>query len=162
MIGRMPLNKDLQKELQAIRNDPNIPQAYKDLAQDTWGEDGYVSQQHRHSDTAKRIAFTWWLGGNLSSAGVNLTSLFHTTMPFIMSIAKNPAEGTAALIKGFKLASKLTKAFPLSDPKKAGMSRGLQFLDFANKPFDLRKKPAGMNQELFEALQRAQPIAPRS
>ena len=158
MIGRMPLNKELQKELEAIRNDDTIPQAYKDLAQDTWGEDGYVSQQHRLSDRAKRVAFTWWLGGNLSSAGVNLTSLFHTTMPFIMSIAKNPAEGTAALIKGFKLASKLTKEFPLSDPKKAGMSRGLQFLDFANKPFDLRKKPAGMNEELFGALQRALPI----
>jgi len=158
MIARMPLNRRLNNELDAIKNDNTIPQAYKDLAQKTWGEDGYVSQQHRHSDTAKRIAFTWWLGGNLSSAGVNLTSFLHTTMPFIMSIAKNPAEGTAALIKGFKLALKLTKEFPLSDPKKAGMSRGLQFLDFSNKPFDLRKKPAGMDQQLFEALQRAQPI----
>jgi hypothetical protein len=157
LISRMPDNIQLQKEITKAKSDRSIPEPVIQQVEKVWGKDGYLTEEHRIADKFKRGAFVWWLGYNLSSAMVNLVGLVHTTMPYIMAIAKNPAEGTQALIKGVKLAMMMTKRMPFASPEKVGMSRVLQFLDFANKPFDFTTKPDGMPQDIFDMLKSIQP-----
>ena len=157
LISRMPNNIQLQKEITKAKSDKSIPEPVIKQVENVWGKDGYLTEEHRISDQMKRGAFVWWLGYNLSSAMVNLVGLVHTTMPYIMAIAKNPAEGTQALIKGAKLAMMMTKRMPFASAEKVGISRVLQFLDFANKPFDFTTKPAGMPQDIFDMLKSIQP-----
>ena len=157
LISRMPDNIQLQKEIKKAKSDRSIPEPVIQQVEKVWGKDGYLTEEHRVADKFKRAAFVWWLGYNLSSAMVNLVGLVHTTMPYIMAIAKNPAEGTQALIKGVKLATMLTKKMPFASQEKVGMSRVLQFLDFANKPFDFTTKPDGMPQDIFDMLKSIQP-----
>jgi hypothetical protein len=157
IISRMPNNALLQKEIRKAERDSSIPEDVSKQIQDVWGKDGYLSKHSELSDFAKRSAFTFWLGGNLSSAIVNLVGLFHTTLPYMLAIADNPAQAMQALTKGTKIALLMTKQMSIKAPKVGALSWRDKFTQFADRPFDFTKKPAGFSDADWAVLQSIQP-----
>jgi len=157
IISRLPNNALLQKEIRKAERDSSIPEDVSEQIQEVWGKDGYLSKHSELSDFAKRSAFTFWLGGNLSSAIVNLVGLFHTTLPYMLAIAGNPAQALQALTKGTKIALLMTKQMSIKAPKVGALSWRDKFTQFADRPFDFTKKPAGLSDADWAVLQSIQP-----
>ena len=157
IISRLPNNATLQNDIKNARGDRSIPEEVTDQIEKVWGKDGYLTENNKISDLAKRSAFTFWLGGNISSAVVNLVGLGHTTLPYLLASADNPAQAVQALAKGTKIALSMTKQLPIKAPKVGALKWRDKFLQFSDKPFDFINKPAGLTDAEWSVIQNIQP-----
>jgi hypothetical protein len=157
VISRLPNNATLQNDIKKAKGDRSIPEEVTDQIDKVWGKEGYLTESHKISDLAKRSAFTFWLGGNISSAAVNLVGLGHTTLPYLLASADNPAQAMQALTKGTKIALSMTKQLPIKAPKVGALKWRDKFLQFSDKPFDFINKPAGLTDAEWSVIQNIQP-----
>lgn len=106
------------------------------LAKHFEGVNEYSTSPKETGAWLKSVAFMYLLGGNISSAMVNLTQLLHTTSPALTAIAG--ARAIPAMAKGFKQALSM-----------ASLSRSFsQGIDWDNKP-------PNIPQDMWEATKRA-------
>jgi hypothetical protein len=157
IISRLPNNATLQNDIRKAKGDRSIPEEVTDQIDKVWGKEGYLTENQKIADLAKRGAFTFWLGGNISSAVVNLVGLGHTTLPYLLASADNPAQAVQALTKGTKIALSMTKQLPIKAPKVGALKWRDKFLQFSDKPFDFIKKPAGLTDAEWSVIQNIQP-----
>jgi hypothetical protein len=157
IISRLPNNATLQNDIRKAKGDRSIPEEVTDQIDKVWGKEGYLTENQKIADLAKRSAFTFWLGGNISSAVVNLVGLGHTTLPYLLASADNPAQAVQALTKGTKIALSMTKQLPIKAPKVGALKWRDKFLQFSDKPFDFIKKPAGLTDAEWSVIQNIQP-----
>lgn len=157
IISRLPNNATLQNDIRKAKGDRSIPEEVTDQIDKVWGKEGYLTENQKIADLAKRSAFTFWLGGNISSAVVNLVGLGHTTLPYLLASADNPAQAVQALTKGTKIALSMTKQLPIKAPKVGALKWRDKFLQFSDKPFDFINKPAGLTDAEWSVIQNIQP-----
>ena len=157
IISRLPNNATLQNDIKRAKGDRSIPEEVTAQIDKVWGKEGYLTENQNISDLAKRSAFTFWLGGNISSAVVNLVGLGHTTLPYLLASADNPAQAMQALTKGTKIALSMTKQLPIKAPKVGALKWRDKFLQFSDKPFDFINKPAGLTDAEWSVIQNIQP-----
>ena len=157
IISRLPNNATLQNDIKRAKGDRSIPEEVTAQIDKVWGKEGYLTENQNISDLAKRSAFTFWLGGNISSAAVNLVGLVHTTLPYLLASADNPAQAMQALTKGSRIALSMTKQLPIKAPKVGALKWRDKFLQFSDKPFDFINKPAGLTDGEWSVIQKIQP-----
>ncbi len=157
IISRLPNNATLQNDIKDAEGKGNVPEEVTRQIKKVWGKEGYLTETNNLSDLAKRSAFTFWLGGNISSAAVNLVGLVHTTLPYLLASADNPAQAMQALTKGSRIALSMTKQLPIKAPKVGALKWRDKFLQFSDKPFDFINKPAGLTDGEWSVIQNIQP-----
>ncbi len=99
------------------------------IASDKWFK--YTDDPHQEWSTVRRVGFWWYLGGNMSSAALQIFSAVQFTGPMLAQFSNTP-KTVAALAKAFKDAS-----FMLTNSQlKSG---GGTFIDWDKAPADLKE-----------------------
>ena len=99
------------------------------IASDKWFK--YTDDPHQEWSTVRRVGFWWYLGGNMSSAALQIFSAVQFTGPMLAQFSNSP-KAIAALAKAFKDAS-----FMLTNSSlKSG---GGTFIDWDKAPADLKE-----------------------
>ncbi len=99
------------------------------IASDKWFK--YTDDPHQEWSTVRRVGFWWYLGGNMSSAALQIFSAVQFTGPMLAQFSNTP-KAIAALAKAFKDAS-----FMLTNSSlKSG---GGTFIDWDKAPADLKQ-----------------------
>ena len=127
-IANMKHQVPMRAALDGLQGSPALARYFEEL-------NDYATSARETGAWLKTTAFMYLLGGNVSSAVINLTQLMHTTWPMLQTVAG--ARSIPAIARAFKVAIKMASRTRL-------LEHGINW-----------EENPGLSEDTWEALKRA-------